>query len=185
MAAVDRERWNGRHAGRGVVEPTPPDALIAADLVDIVPTSGRALDVACGLGAQSVWLARRGLDVVSLDVSDVAIDATRRLATTHDVDQRVDARPVDLDAGLPDDLSGLDIIVCQRFRDVAMYPQLVERLRVGGTLVLTVLSEVGADSAGSFHAPAGELIEAVASLPVDVIHQVEADGQASLVARRS
>ena len=185
MAAVDRERWDGRYAGRELVEPVPPDALVAADLVDIVPTSGRALDVACGLGAQSVWLARRGLDVVSLDVSEVAIDATRRLAAAHDVVQRVDAHRVDLDTGLPDDISGLDIIVCQRFRDVAMYRQLIERLRVGGTLVLTVLSEVGADSAGPFHAPAGELTEAVASLPVDVIHQIEADGQASLVAHRT
>lgn len=153
-------------------------------MIGVVPTSGRALDVACGLGAQSVWLAHRGLHVVSLDVSEVAIDATRQLASQYHLEHQVDARRVDLDAGLPGDISELDVIVCQRFRGVELYPQLVDRLRIGGVLALTVLSAVGCDSPGPFHAPAGELIAAFTALPVDVLHQVEADGQASVVARR-
>jgi SAM-dependent methyltransferase len=185
VATADQQRWDDRYAGRDLAEPTPPDALAAADLTGLVPTTGHALDVACGLGAQSVWLAQRGLEVVSLDVSNVAIDATRRLAAAHQLEQRVDARQVDLDAGLPADVSGLDTVVCQRFRGVDLYPQLVDRLRVGGLLVLTVLSEVGADSPGPFHAPPGELIDAFTPLRVDVIHHVEADGQASLVAHRT
>ena len=35
------------------------------------------------------------------------------------------------------------MVVCQRFRDPRLYPQLVERLAPGGLLVVTVLSEVG------------------------------------------
>lgn len=185
MAASDAERWDQRYAGRDPVEPSPPHVLVEAHLVDVVPMSGRALDVACGLGAQSVWLAGRGLSVTAIDMSDVAVDATRRLAVAHDVQQLVDARQVDLDAGLPSDASGFDVVVCQRFRDVELYSQLVGCLRVGGVLVLTVLSEVGAESPGSFHAPAGELVEAFADLPIDVIHHVENDGQASLIARRT
>jgi SAM-dependent methyltransferase len=185
VAALDGERWDDRHRDRPLAHPSPPDVLVAADLTDVMARTGRALDVACGLGAQSSWLAQRGLDVVSLDVSAVAIAATRQLASAHQVADRVDARCVDLDAGLPDDLAELDIIICQRFRGIELYPQLVSRLRTGGVLVLTVLSVVGSDSPGPFHAGERELIDAFSPLAVDVIHQVEADGHASIVARRT
>lgn len=185
MTASDAERWDQRYADRDLPEPSPPDALVAAGLVDLVPVSGLALDVACGLGAQSVWLALRGLSVTAVDVSDVAVDATQRLAVAVGVEALVDARRVDLDVGLASDGSDFDVVICQRFRAVELYPELVACLRVGGVLVLTVLSEVGAESPGPFHAPAGELVDVFADLPIDVIHRVEADGQASLVARRS
>ena len=76
MTASDAERWNARYEGRPLAEPTRPDAL-TDDLVDELPTAGSALDVACGAGGQSLWLAARGLDVVSVDVSSIAIDLTK------------------------------------------------------------------------------------------------------------
>lgn len=51
-----------------------PDDLSA--LVDPLPR-GRALDVGCGTGAQAVWLARQGFDVVGVDVVGKAIARAR------------------------------------------------------------------------------------------------------------
>jgi hypothetical protein len=61
----------------------------------------------------------------------------------------------------------------------------VSRLRVGGVLILTVLSEVGLEGQpGAFHAPAGELINAFDRVDVDILLHDETNGLASIVVRR-
>jgi SAM-dependent methyltransferase len=184
MAAEDGPRWDARHADRPVAEPAPPDALRAAGMVDVLAPSGRALDAACGAGGQSVWLGRRGFDVVAVDVSAAAIRLTREAADRAGVAERIDARVVDLDAGLPADLDGFDVIVCQRFRDVELYDAFVTRLVVGGVAVVTVLSTTGAGSPGPFHAPPGELLRAFTRPDAEILSHHEGDGQESVIVRR-
>ncbi len=178
----DAERWNARYADRVPGEPSPPRGLSPLEL----PAGGLCLDVACGLGEQSVWAALNGFDVIALDASDAAVEATRRFAADHDVAELVDARTHDLDTGLPDDLAGeCALVICQRFRDVALYPQLADALEPDGVLVVSVLSQVGHDGEpGSHHAPPGELSIAFSELDVDILSHHEAHGVATLVARR-
>ena len=147
---------------------------------------GRCLDVACGLGAQSIWAAQQGFDVVSLDTSDVAITALNSAAMSAGVRDRIDSRVVDLDEGFPTELtSSFALVICQRFRDPALYEQLVYALAPDGVLVITVLSQVGASGEpGPFHAPPGDLVCAFREFDVDVVRSVELDGEATLVARR-
>lgn len=174
----DRRRWDDRYSAAAPVEPSPPKGLDPAWL----PVAGTALDVACGLGGQSVWLAHRGLRVDALDISPRAVLATRQLAMAHGVDTMVSAATVDLDLGLPDRLRPTyDVVVCQRFRDQRLYGALAERVAPGGLLVVTVLSVVGAPAAGPFHAPAGELRAAFGAL--DLIVDEEGGGEATIVAR--
>jgi SAM-dependent methyltransferase len=189
----DRLRWDRRYEeafddGRGGstgVEPTAPETIVwFPDLADRLPAAGRALDLACGPGSVTLWLAARGLDVVGLDVSPVAIDLLRRAAHANRLDGRVDARVADLDLGIPDDLVELDLIVCQRFRDPALYPVLLDRLRTGGIALVTVLSAVGVDEPGPFHAPAGELLAAFTDDRCDIVHHREANGLALIALRR-
>ncbi|MEM1333189.1 MAG: SAM-dependent methyltransferase, partial [Actinomycetota bacterium] len=59
---ADGARWDARHRTATMPAPAPPDAIVEAGLVDAMPAKGRALDVACGLGAVSRWFAARGLD---------------------------------------------------------------------------------------------------------------------------
>lgn len=189
----DRLRWDRRHQqavvdgarGSSGVEPSAPDVLAwVPDLADAIPLDGRALDLACGTGPVTLWLAARGLTVVGLDVSPVAIDLLRRAADANGLDGRIDARVVDLDLGLPDDLVDLDLIVCQRFRDTALYPVILDRLRKGGSAVVTVLSAVEADDPGPFHAPRGELRAAFTNDRCDIVHHREGDGLATIVVHR-
>jgi SAM-dependent methyltransferase len=177
----DGERWDARYAGREAGRPSPPVGLEGVTL----PQPGLCLDVACGLGEQSLWAAGIGFDVVAVDVSPVAIGLLRSAAAEQGLDDRIDARVVDLDDGLPPDTSGrCALVICQRFRDPRLYPALVDAARPGGLIVVTVLSTVGACSAGVHHAPAGELDGTFGALDVDVLRAVEANGEATLVARR-
>lgn len=175
--------WNERYASGGPGEPTPPDALTdridGVDRLAHVPTGGgRALDVACGRGGVAVWLAARGLAVEAVDAAPAGLALGGELAARAHVDVRwIEA---DLEVGLP--VTGtFAVVVCQRYRDPALYPALAAALAPGGLLVVSVLSEVGA-GAGRFHAAPGELGRAFAGLEVLLHH--EGNGEAVLVARR-
>ncbi len=147
---------------------------------------GRCLDVACGLGEQTIWAAQQGYDVIALDASDVAITALNSAAMVAGVRDRIDSRVVDLDDGFPTELANsCALVICQRFRDPELYEQLVYMLQPGGVLVITVLSRVGLDGEpGPFHAPPGDLVCAFRQFDVDIVRSVELDGEATLVARR-
>ena len=181
---TDRMRWDERwFAMPDSVAATAPDVVSAhPELLDVISTSGLALDIACGLGAQALWLAERGLTVTALDVSSVAIDRLILAAQPHR--HQFHAKVWDTDEGLPPALTNLAVIVCQRYRSPALYGEFVSRLKVGGVLILTVLSAVGlTGEPGAFHAPAGELIEAFDRDGVDVLLHDETNGQASIVVR--
>jgi SAM-dependent methyltransferase len=182
VADADRERWDARHSAAGTAGdpvPMPPDALRGR--LHVLPSGGRALDVACGRGGVAVWLAGRGFAVDAVDISGSALAAGADLARRHGAGDRVRWWHHDLDAGLPAGCAGpYAVVVCQRFRDPARYPDLAARLAPGGLLVVTVLSEVD-EGPGPYRASAGELLRAFGGL--EVLHHVERDGEAGLVAR--
>ena len=185
MTADDARRWDSRYEGQPIADPAPPDALADANLDELATGPGRALDIACGAGAQSAWLGQRGYDVTALDASAVAVDLTRAAAHAAGVAERVEALERDLDAGLPERLGEFDVIICQRFRSTHLYAPIVARLRSGGLAVVTVLSETGASSPGPNHAPSCELLTAFSRVDTEILHHAEAAGQESIVVRRS
>ncbi|MEZ0352212.1 class I SAM-dependent methyltransferase [Mycobacterium sp. pR1184] len=180
MTREDQRRWDERYTSK---EPAsgaavgPPAAFAA--YADIFPTTGRALDVACGRGLASVWLAQRGLQVMGIDVSAVAVGQARELARHSGIEERCRFDVVDLDDGLPDG-PPVDVIVCHRFRDRRLDQALIDRLAPGGLLATAALSEVGAEP-GPFRAAPGEL--AVAFAQLHVIAAGEGQGQAWLLGR--
>ncbi|MCX2933522.1 class I SAM-dependent methyltransferase [Mycobacterium sp. CVI_P3] len=177
MTATDRARWDDRYAGRVGGAPALPEVF--AQQVDAIPVAGPALELACGSGSAAVWLAERGMTVWGVDVSAVAIEQARELASRHGVADRCRFSVVDLDDGLPPGPPAA-MILCHRFRDPRLYPAIAGRLAAGGLLAICVLSEVGARP-GQFRATAGELGEAFADL--QPISAGEGEGQAWLLAR--
>ena len=186
----DGRRWDERYRTTTSVEPRPPEALTFwPHLASQLPTAGRALDIASGPGSVALWAARRGFDVTALDASAVAIALLERtadnLGPTGGLSGRIDARVVDLDDGLPADIIDVDLIVCQRFRDPALTTTIIDRLSVGGYALVTVLSAVGAERPGDFHAPPAALsTEFGDDDRCDVLHHHEGDGVAHIVVRR-
>jgi len=84
-----------------------PNPHVVEWLERAAPTPGRALDVGCGLGDTAEELARRGHDVLAIDVSPTAVAAAR----ARFPQSRVDYRALDLRA-LPSALAGaFDLVV--------------------------------------------------------------------------
>jgi SAM-dependent methyltransferase len=180
VTGEDRRRWDERYASQGpvAVDAVEPPKVLAA-YADLFPTTGQALELACGQGLGSVWLARRGLQVLGLDISPVAISQARDLGRRTGVDDRCRFDVVDLDDGLP---AGppVDVILCHKFRDRRLDQAIIGRLAPGGLLAIAMLSEVDA-SPGPFRATPGELPAAFAEL--DLVAAGEGQGHAWLLAR--
>ena len=179
MSDADRLRWDAQYADSVPARVELP--TVFADHADEFPIAGWALDLACGQGGTAVWLARRGIQVLGVDISPVAIGRARQLAASNQVDDRCRFSVDDLDGGLPPG-EPVDAIVCHRFRAPHLYPAMIERLAPRGMVAISVLSEVGA-SPGNYRASAGELTAAFADL--DMIAEGEGDGVAWLIARIS
>lgn len=180
MSEKDRQHWDQRYAEGGAAplgdESAPP---LFAGLEDLFPSSGTALDVACGRGRGAVWLALRGMDVWGIDVSPVAVDLARQHARLSGVADRCRFDVHDIDDGLPPG-EPVDLVLCHLFREFDIDQAMVNRLKPGGTLALACLSEVG-HGPGRFRARPGELTEAFSDL--DRMAAGESNGYAWFIGR--
>lgn len=181
VAARDRDRWDERYRGRG--SPAYGNARLPAVFTPYAhefPCQGTGLEIACGQGHAAVWLAQRGVDVVGVDVSAVAIAHAAELAYAEGVSERCRFSVWDLDAGLPPG-PPVDVLLCHLFRDRGLDGELIARLAPGGLLALAALSEVGAEP-GRYRIGPGELPRAFATL--ETVACGEDAGTAWLLARR-
>jgi 2-polyprenyl-3-methyl-5-hydroxy-6-metoxy-1,4-benzoquinol methylase len=128
--------WNQRY--REVITEQQP-AKVLADNLHLLPVAGQALDLACGLGANALLLARHGLTTWAWDISPVAIsrlDAAARAAglTVHSEVRAVTARPPEP--------GRFDVIVVSRFLERSLAPALQAALRSGGLLFYQTFSKL-------------------------------------------
>jgi len=123
-----RRRWDARHAAA-------PGAGEAAQVLvaneHLLPARGRALDLACGLGANALRLAALGLDTEAWDLSPVAIERLRAEAGRRGL--RLEARVRDVEAE-PPPAAAFDVVVVSHFLARDLAPALEGALRPGGLL---------------------------------------------------
>lgn len=78
MSVREREKWDRRYAEG--YEPRRQASQLLRDWIDRLP-KGRALDLACGLGRNAIFLAEHGFQVDAIDISRIALqEAGRRAA---------------------------------------------------------------------------------------------------------
>ena len=84
-------------------------------LAEVVPRlSGiRALDLGCGEGADAIWLAEHGWQVVAVDVSTTALARAAEDAETRGVLSRIDFQQHDLERTFPE--GSFDLVSAQFF----------------------------------------------------------------------
>jgi SAM-dependent methyltransferase len=81
------ERWEERFATPEYVFGTEPNAFLKSQ-AGVLPKTGKALAIADGEGRNGVWLAEKGLDVLSVDFSPTALAKAQALARQRGVTLR-------------------------------------------------------------------------------------------------
>lgn len=181
MSADDQSRWDDHY--RDAHNNATAGASSAGDFSPWAaefPRVGHALDLACGLGPGTLWLAERGMQVQGLDISPVAIELARAGASAAGVAARTTFSVTDLDDGLPDG-PPVDVLWCQRFNEPALDAAMLDCLAPNGLLAISALSEVGGEP-GRFTVAAGELPRRFA--PLTVVAHREEGGLSVLLARK-
>jgi 2-polyprenyl-3-methyl-5-hydroxy-6-metoxy-1,4-benzoquinol methylase len=99
-----------------------------------LPSAGTALDVACGRGRNSFWLAERGLVVDAVDRDATAIAAVADEATARGL--AVSAEVKDLEVSSPDlGDARYDVILVVHYLHRLLFPHLLAALRPRGVLI--------------------------------------------------
>lgn len=134
---ADRIKWNMRFESEDFFLGDRPSPFLAREIERIktlVPGSA-ALDVACGEGRNSLFLAQHGFRVVGLDISDAGLAKGRNRAIAMRMD--IDFRRVDLDTYTLKE--SYDLILNFNFLNRELIPTEVACLNPGGVLLFDTI----------------------------------------------
>ena len=97
----------------------------------LLPTTGMALDLASGLGANAIFLAELGLAVTAWDISDVAIVKLTAYAVRQGLNINACQEKIVADSFTE---SSFDVIVVSRFLDRTLSDAIIGALKPDGLL---------------------------------------------------
>ncbi len=123
MAVEDRERWEKKYQNH------PIPTKVVSIVKEYAPLSQgkKALDIACGMGRNSRYLAEQGFEVDALDISPRALESLQGM-------ERIHTQEVDFDTHTLDE-HHYDLIVCTYFLKRELFPQILNALKKGGILI--------------------------------------------------
>lgn len=157
--------WNTRYQ-TNTEQPTACQVL--TNYLHLLPTTGKALDLACGLGANALLLSQQGLNVDAWDYAEVAItQLQQRVPSIH-----TEVRDVIQHPPMP---NSYDVIVVCHFLERTLVESLVHALKPQGllfyqTFIQEKVSDRGPKTA-EFRLKNNELLELCHELRVLVYHE--------------
>ncbi|MEU5552235.1 class I SAM-dependent methyltransferase [Micromonospora sp. NPDC047793] len=90
------QHYRARRGG-GTGHPNP----VLTETAETLPP-GDALDLGCGVGGDTIWLARHGWQVTAVDISTAAVERVRARSRQLGIDGRVTGEQHDLARSFPD-----------------------------------------------------------------------------------
>jgi len=123
MSLEDKLRWDKKYKTQ----------LLPTKIVEVVEkyarlaTGKQALEIACGMGRNSKFLAKQGFEVEALDISPIAIESLQNIPN-------ITAKEVDFDEYILKE-NAYDLIVCTYFLKRELFPQIEKALKEDGIFI--------------------------------------------------
>jgi tellurite methyltransferase len=133
MPIQDAKRWDERYSGESRHSNFEKPRPFLVHHAELLPTNGLALDVAMGLGGNAEFLLKRGLKVIGVDISSVALKRARQrlpelIAVQADLTQFY----------LP--ANTFDVIINFFYLQRNLWPDYIRALRPNGWLIFETLT---------------------------------------------
>jgi tellurite methyltransferase len=140
MNQTRQEKWNERYLKGAYGTRTHPSALLTEWLPKLQNSTNRsrAIDIACGTGRNSIYLAQHGWQVDAYDISEVALELLEKKLNTRELSIACfhqdcgDAE--NQNNHFMDDKYNLAVVI--RYTNLSLIQNLYRTLKVGGYLIV-------------------------------------------------
>jgi SAM-dependent methyltransferase len=176
-----RDKWDARYRG---AESPGVAATVLRENAYLLPRHGTALDLACGLGANSQLLAERGLQTHAWDISPVAIKKLHAIAVERQLPIVAEVKDALRD---PIPVAQFDVVVVAHYLERALTHAIINTLKVGGLLFYQTFTRTAVSAEGpqkdEWRLADGELLTMFAPLRPVVYREEGRIGDVSLGVR--
>lgn len=158
MTQTDKkQRWNQRYQDKAQTEQSP--AFVLRANLALLRCQGKALDLACGLGGNAIFLAKLGYQVTAVDYSEVALAKLSAYAETNNLS----IKTVLLDFENSEfDFHEFDVVIVSYYLQRDLFPKIFSALNLNGLLFYQTFSGTPKEGAGPqnpvFRLKRGELL---------------------------
>ena len=134
MSLKDKEKWDSKYIRK-------PELLLhrtpSINLVKFIKhcNGKKALDLACGAGKNTIYLAENNFHVDAIDIASVAIDSLNKNLKTKNLSQLVTTKVMDLDDFSQKDMKYNLVLMCN-FLDRKLIEKAKKTLQIGGIFLV-------------------------------------------------
>jgi len=131
-----KEKWNQRWQEKAF-KPLAPDPWLLRAMIFLSP--GPALDVACGRGRNSLYLAEKGFTVTGVDISDQGLSLLQQEGSNRNLPLKLLQLDLEDSASLPP--GPFNVILKFFYLQRSLLPIIKDILKPGGVIVLRSFSK--------------------------------------------
>jgi len=134
MSLQDQKKWDAKYLRKSeLLKPREASKILMHYAVN--GKGMKALDLACGAGRNSIYLAQEQYEVDAVDIAEIALNALRVDASKQGLAEYITPLLQDLDNYIPS-REVYDIIVMSNFLDRALLERTKEGLKRGGLYIV-------------------------------------------------
>lgn len=142
MSQADQDKWNARYQQR---ERPNNLAQVLTSNAHLLNTQGKALELAAGLGGNSLFLAQQGYQVSALDLSSVAMDKLKQNAAQLNLS--IQTQHCDLESWVaPSD--EYDVVMVSGYYQPSLFEQIGISLKPGGLVFYQTYTQLKVNDNG-------------------------------------
>ena len=124
-----KDKWNKVYSSELSSSLHVSDVL--AEYEYLISNKGDALDLACGLGANALFLAKHGLNTTAWDISEEAISNLQNASKGSEIQLNTEVRDIETN---PPSKESFDVICVSYFLDRNIISNIISALRLNGLL---------------------------------------------------
>ena len=152
-----QQRWNQRYSEKFISEISPAHVLSCNQ--HLLTNKGAALDLACGLGVNGLFLAKKGYQVTAIDYAEAALTKLSDYAGEHDLS--IETQCADLEV-IKLKNNSYDVVVVSYYLQRDLFDEIFKSLKPGGLLFYQTFSGDRVEGNGpenpAFRLQKGELL---------------------------